>query len=358
MRIAQITNLKESVPPINQHGLEQVVFDLTEELVKMGHEVTLFSTADSKTSAKLVPIWPHALARDPYGSYMDSTTYSLWSVAEAFHHYREFDIIHDHGRFVAGHLAGIIPTPVVLTVHHPISFEFTYKQALPQEYHPYFEHVWKRRATSAHTVVVSQFQASLYPAESTVIYNGLPLEKWPYSPQPGKYLAFLGYITADKGVAQAIQAVLPTDKTLLIAGPRMDTGPDKQYFDREIAPYLNERIRYVGPLNFEEKKKFLAEAQATLMPVQWDEPFGLVAIESLACGTPVVAWDRAALPEIIEDGVSGFLVNSVSQLTQKISMVDQLSRQATRKRVEEKFSARQMAQNYLDLYTRLATTSH
>lgn len=355
LRIAQVTNLQESVPPKGKNGLEQVVSDLTEELVKMGHEVTLFASADSQTSAKLVSIWPKARSRDEYGKAMDSQTFATWAIAEAFIRHKEFDIIHSHaGGFMAGHFAGAIPTPVVTTTHNPVSYDFL--KQFPPEYLQYFEKIQEKHFNYAHAVVVSQFQANILRRPSTVIANGIPLENWDtFRAEPGEYFAFLGYMTPDKGAAEAVEAILKTDEKLVIAGSLRDDDPrGHEYFEKRIKPFIDDgKIKFVGILKPEEKADFYKKAKATLMPIQWDEPFGLVAIESMVCGSPVIAWNRAAMPEIIEEGVSGYLVNSVEEMTEKIQQVDKLSRTKARERVEQYFTAEIMAKKYVALYERI-----
>ncbi len=355
LRIAQVTNLQESVPPKGKNGLEQVVSDLTEELVKMGHEVTLFATSDSKTSATLVPIWPKALSRDSFKQTMDSQTFAMWSVSEAFIRHTDFDIIHSHaGGFMAGHFAGAIPTPVVSTIHNPVSYDFL--NQFPPEYLHYFETIQEKHFAHTYTVTVSQFQANILKRPSTVITNGIPIENWnTYSAESGEYFAFLGYMTPDKGAAEAIQAILKTNEKLVIAGSLREDDPrGHTYFEERIKPYIDDKqIKFVGILKPEAKVEFYKKAKATLMPIQWDEPFGLVAIESMVCGTPVIAWNRAAMPEIIEDGVSGYLVNSVEEMTEKITQVDKLSRTKARERVEQHFTAEIMAKKYVALYEKI-----
>jgi len=355
LRIAQVTNLQESVPPLGKNGLEQVVYDLTEELVRMGHEVTLFATANSKTSADLIPIWPAAMSRDQYAHALDSQTMTMWAVAEAFIRYSDFDVIHSHaGGYIAGHFAGAIPTPVVSTIHNPVSYDFL--KQFPPDYLHYFETIQEKHFAYAHPVAVSNFQASVLKRSCHVIHNGIPLESWnTFSQESGDYFAFLGYMTPDKGAAEAIQGILQTNERLVIAGSLREDDPGGQeYFKEKIKPFINDRqIKYVGVLNHDQKVEFFKKAKATLMPIQWDEPFGLVAIESMACGTPVIAWNRAAMPEIIEDRVSGYLVNSLGELVERIGEIDKISRLAVRKRVEERFSAEAMGRKYVDFYTTL-----
>ncbi|MCA9397777.1 glycosyltransferase, partial [candidate division WWE3 bacterium] len=292
LRIAQVTGLHESVPPVNKSGLEQLVHYLIEGLIKRGHSVTLFGTGDSKTSAELVPVWPMATTRDPLGKILPDQTYTTWAVSEAYLQSERFDIIHNHTGWVSGHFAGLIDTPVVTTLHHPVPSPKGFFDQFPDEYLSYFKTFEDDHFKNNHLVAVSHSQTRHLVQPATVIHNGIPEEEWStYSSKPGDYLAYLGYISGNKGVHEAILATLNTNETLKIAG-----GVDEndfrsiEYFNDKVKPYIDhEQIIYVGALDNNEKKEFLAGAKATLMPIQWDEPFGLVAIESMSCGTPVIA---------------------------------------------------------------------
>lgn len=362
LRIAQITNLWESVPPQSKGGLEHMVHYLTEELVKQGHQVSLFATGDSKTSANLQAIWPKAISRDSYSHTIDQATGSLWAVSEAFSHADEFDVIHDHTYFVAAHLTPLINTPVISTIHNPISLEVEFVESFPKEYRYFFDTYQFSHSKELTRVVVSNYQKQQLhkhlSIESTVIHNGLPMDEWQtYSYEPGEYFAYLGYISGNKGVAEAIQAILQTDETLKIAGPidEHDTA-SLEYFTEKVEPYIDDQqIQYLGGLDYKEKQTFLANAKGTLMPIQWDEPFGLVAIESLATGTPVIGMSRAALPEIIIEGKTGFLVSSVDEMVEKISKIGSIERKLCRQRVLDHFSAQSMAADYERLYYELSS---
>lgn len=359
LRVAQVTNLMESVPPLYQHGLEQLVYYLTEELVRQGVEVTLYATGDSKTSAKLVPVWPGATMRHPRVANMTAETYEVWSVSEAMAHAGDYDVIHDHTRFISGHFAGVVQTPVVTTIHHPIDFEKQLELAVPVEYRQFYKEFWARHQAKSHIVVVSEFQAGefekMYGYPPTVIHNGIDIKGIRYQETENRdYLAFLGYVTPNKGVAEAIQAVLPTVEKLIIAGPLDETEENQNYFNNKVKPYIDgNKIKFIGPVAGQDKWDLLAGAKATLMPIQWDEPFGLVAVESLAVGTPVIATCRGALPEILVNGVSGFVVDSVEEMSQRIKDLNQIDRGDCRKRVEEEFTAKKMTEKYIELYRSL-----
>lgn len=356
LRIAQVTSLQESVPPLNKNGLEQVVYYLTEELVKMGHDVTLFATADSKTSAKLVPIWPIAVSRDKLCQNLPGGTYAMWSVFRCASQASEFDIIHDHTRFHFPLLTNLIKTPVISTLHHPLSDirEQGFREIFPESYQSYLEANWNEKRVSVQSVGVSHSQMKKYQGACSVIHNGVPLESFPFSRSPGNHFTFLGYINQDKGASQAIQSILKTSEKLLIAGPIRENDRNSQnYFENEIKPFLGNQIQYLGGLNFEEKIQLLKNSKAVLMPIQWDEPFGMVAIESMACGTPAIAWNRAAMPEIIENEKTGFLVNSIEEMADKINQIDKIDRPFVRQKTAEKFSSSLMARKYEEFYFKI-----
>ena len=360
LKIAQVTNLYESVPPQNKGGLEQMVSYLTEELVSMGHDVTLFGTADSKTTANLVPLWPTAVSQDKPSQIREMSWYADLAVANVLEQADDFDIIHDHTYFVGSRYGHLTSTPILTTMHHPVSFETHLLNEFPPEYRDFAMRQDQHFLKETTTVTVSEFQRMELQKQlnrkGVVIHNGIPLSEW-QDPNldTGSYFAYLGYISGNKGVYEAIQATLSTEEILKIAGPIDDHDENsKKYFSQKVEPFIDEKqIQYVGGLNLKEKQEFLKNAKATLMPIQWDEPFGLVAIESLAMGTPVIAFNRGALPEIIENGVSGFLVNSVEEMTSRMHEVNLLSRHDARNKYEENFTARSMAIQYEEFYRSL-----
>lgn len=360
LKIAQITNLWESVPPKSKGGLEQMVYYLTEGLVQQGHKVTLFCTGDSQTSAHQEVVWPKAVSHDPASQTRKRDWFSDLAVSTAFLQSEKFDIIHDHTYFVGARWAGLIDTPVIVTMHHPVDFEVDLLYEFPPKYHPYILRNKNLQYQYVQTVTVSQFQQEQlrekFQRSARTIHNGIPTSNWNhFNPTPQGYLAYLGYISGLKGVKQAIQAVKKTNMPLKIAGGfDKDDQPSVDFFENEVSPHLDgKQIEYLGYLPYEEKKEFLRNAKATLMPVQWDEPFGLVAVESLAVGTPVIAWNRGALPEIIIDGETGFLVESVEEITAKIAEIDKINRTACRRRYEENFTAEKMVKEYEKLYYKL-----
>jgi glycosyltransferase involved in cell wall biosynthesis len=345
LRIAQIATLVEPVTDSSKNGLSQIVYILTQELVALGHEVTLYAPLSSSTNAKLVPLSDFAGAAE-------TILGKVLPVAAAYADWRNFDIIHDHTRFYSTLFAHLLPTPVVSTVHHPIKFEELHWNYPADQYSVYVKAMWDRLVQNMTTVFVSRFQRLGFAGAAEVIYNGIPLKMWS-NPNfsSGKYLAFLGAINETKGTREAIEAALLAKEAIVIAGTTDEQG---EYFQKSIRPFVDgEQVRYIGPVNFEEKKKFLADAKAVLMPIQWDDPFPTVALESLASGTPVIAWNRSSLGEIIEDGQSGFLVSSVDEMAARIKEVGKIDRSQCRSRVARLFDSKEMAKNYVNLYQRL-----
>ena len=345
LRIAQISNLVAPITDSSTNDLAQIVYNLTQELVDLGHDITLYAPLHSSTNARLVP-----LSSLPNAS--ETILGKVLPVAAAFSDWRHFDIIHDHTRFYSTLSAHLLPIPVVSTVHHPVEFDELHWHHSAEEYRTFFRSIWERLVKSVNTVFSSQFQRAHFRGEARVIYNGIPLNKWS-KPNfaSGKYLAFLGAITETKGTHEAIKAALLANEAIMVAGTTDENG---EYFQRKIKPFVDgERVKYIGSLNFEQKRSFLAEAKAVLMPIQWDDPLPTVALESLASGTPVIAWDRSSMPEIIQNGKSGFLVSSIEEMATRVGDLSRIDRKACRSRAELLFDSRQMANRYVDLYKAL-----
>lgn len=345
LRIAQISNLVTPITDSSTNGLAQIVYNLTQELVDLGHDVTLYAPLHSSTKARLVP-----LSSLPNAS--ETILGRVLPVAAAFSDWRHFDIIHDHTRFYSTLSAHLLPIPVVSTVHHPVEFDELHWHHSAEEYSTFFRSIWERLVKSVNTVFSSQFQRVHFSGKARVIYNGIPLNRWS-KPNfaSGHYLAFLGAITETKGTHEAIRAALLANEAIIVAGTTDENG---EYFQGKIKPFVDsDRVKYIGSLNFEQKRNFLAEAKAVLMPIQWDDPLPTVALESLASGTPVIAWDRSSMPEIIENGKSGFLVSSIEEMAARVGDLCRIDRKACRSRAELLFDSRQMANRYVSLYKTL-----
>ncbi len=339
MRIAQIAPLHEAVPPKLYGGTERVVSFLTEELVAQGHDVTLFASGDSVTSARLEPIWPRALRLDP--AIRDPIAPHMLLMEAARRKADEFDVLHFHMDYWSFSLFGRQRTPFVTTMHGRLD--------LP-ELQPVFD-------TFPHAPVVSISDAQRRPLPQAryvgTVHHGLPENL--LTPQPGKqsYLAFLGRIAPEKGPDKAIRIARACGVPLKIAA-KVDRA-DQVYFDTVIRPMLAEGgVEMIGEINDAQKPAFLSGAVGLLMPIDWPEPFGLVMIEAMACGTPVIAFHRGSVPEIVEDGLTGFIVEDETGAMAAVNRLPTLSRSAVRGRFETRFTARRMAEDYLHIYRSLA----
>lgn len=335
MRIAQVAPLYERVPPKFYGGTERVVSYLTEELVNLGYEVILFASGDSQTKAKLIPISPNALRLDK--NCRDPLIWHLYMLEEVFKRAKFFDIIHFHIEYLHLPLAVRYDIPFVTTLHGRLD--------LP-EYVPFF-----KKFKSAPFVSISNSQRKPLPWLNwqATVYHGLPENLYKFYPQTGKYLAFLGRISPEKRPDRAIEIAEKFGMELKISA-KVDKA-DELYFKEVIKPMLKSPwVEYIGEIGEKEKNEFLGNAYALVFPIDWPEPFGLVMIEALACGTPVVAWECGSVPEIIEDGVTGFIVNSIDSAVSALEKVKDLDRKACRKSFERRFTAKRMAQEYLQVY--------
>ncbi|MFZ0708781.1 MAG: glycosyltransferase family 4 protein [Terrimicrobiaceae bacterium] len=345
LRIAQISNLFAPVTESSKNGLSQIVYILTQELVALGHDVTLYAPLSSSTDAKLVPL-------SDFDDASETILGKVLPVGAAFADCGNYDIIHDHTRFYSVLFAHLLPVPMVSTVHHPVEFDELHWHYPAEPYRLYFRAIWERLVKSVTTVCVSQYQRAGFGDRAKLIYNGIQLDRWPKANfSTGRYLAYLGAINETKGTHEAIQAALLAKEDIVVAGTTDERG---EYFQQSIRPFVDgNHVKYIGPLDFEEKQEFLAQAKAVLMPIQWNDPFPTVALESLASGTPIIAWDRSSMPEIIENGKSGFLVSSVEEMASRIKDIGKIDRRACRSRAALRFDSKQMANNYVDLYQTL-----
>ncbi len=337
MRIAQVAPLTEAVPPKLYGGTERVVHWLTEELVALGHDVTLFASGDSQTSAKLDAIWPRALrldgaVRDPSALHMVMLEHVRQKCDD-----EEFDFLHFHLDYFPFSLFCRQPTPFLSTMHGRLD--------LP-ELQPVFTSF-----SSVPVVSISDAQRRPLPQANWAgtIYHGLP-EKL-LTPQPAKcdYLAVLGRIAPEKGVDRAIKIAIRCGIPLKIAA-KVDRA-DQDYYDAIVRPLMDHPlIEYVGEIGDAEKSQFLSGAIALLLPIDWPEPFGLVMIEAMACGAPVIAYNRGSVPEIIDEGLTGFVVEDETSAVGAVNRLSGLSRVAVRQQFEARFTARRMALDYLAAY--------
>jgi glycosyltransferase involved in cell wall biosynthesis len=348
MRIAQIAPPFESVPPTRYGGTERVVATLTDELVHRGHDVTLFASGDSRTSARLVPIVDRALwHREP--PYKDLAAF--WPIALGYLAERldEFDVIHNHLDFWTYPLARLAPCPVVTTLHGRLD--------LP-ELQPLY-----RVFSDVPLVSISDAQRAPVPFANwaTTIYHGIELDQFTFNPQPHGYLAFLGRISPEKGLDTAIRVAQRTGMPLKIAARKPlqfsrdpNVRQDWRHFNEVIQPLLTaDGVEFVGEVGGRQKDAFLGGAAALLFPICWPEPFGLVMAEALACGTPVLALRHGSVPEVIRHGVTGYIGDSEDDLVDAVNRIGDIDRAACRAEAERRFSSGAMASEYERLYHRL-----
>lgn len=360
MKIAQVAPIWISVPPKKYGGGELIVHYLTEELVRRKHKVTLFASADSKTSARLIPGWKKCIIEERlYGQPIrwGNCVFPLLNMSRAFEMADEFDIIHVHenSTCLSNFFTQLVKTPVVTTIHDPFpSSRDKDRWAVFSKYkNNNYIAISESHRRSAKKLGLN-FVAT--------IYNGIDIGAFKFNPKPGKYLAWLGRFAPNKGAKEAILAAKAMNENLILAG-RIDINSpaSKEYWYKEIKPNLTQKIRYIGEVNHSKKVKLLSGAKVLLNTIQWEEPFGLVTIEAMACGTPVIIFDRGAARETVINGKTGFIVKprnkdggaNIEGLLKAIGKIKQIDRQNCRKWVEEKFTIKRMVDDYEKVYLKI-----
>jgi glycosyltransferase involved in cell wall biosynthesis len=339
MKIAQVAPLTEAVPPKLYGGTERVVAYLTDALVELGHDVTLFASGDSSTKATLVPIWPRALRLDPsVKDYFAPIFMELETVARRAH---EFDVIHAHLDYFGFPLLRRLGVPSVTTLHGRLDLP-----ELPALYGLYGDEP---------VVSISNSQRSPLPGANYVatILHGLPHDLLQAGPGDGGYLAFLGRISPEKAPDAAIRIAAAAGLPLKVAA-KVDRV-DEEYYKAVVEPLLSRGdVQFIGEIGEHQKSGFLGRAAALLFPIAWREPFGLVMIEAMACGTPVIAFNNGSVPEVLEDGLTGFIVDTEEEAIAAVARIGSLDRRRIREEFDRRFTARHMAENYLALYSTLS----
>ncbi len=336
MRIAQISPLFEAVPPKLYGGTERVVYSLTEELVAMGHDVTLFASGDSITSAKLAPMRDQALRLDPSVKDWVATYYKM--VEEIYRVKDDFDVLHFHIDYFPLQLFSRQNVPFLTTIHGRLDVkEFV-------ETYSTFEH--------CPFVSISNSQRRPIPNLNWVrtVLHGMPRNILTPQPVKQEYAAFLGRISPEKGADRAIAIAGKAGMKLKIAA-KVDNA-DKEYYDSKIKPLItgNPDVEFIGEINDAQKPAFLSGAHALVFPIDWPEPFGLVMIESMACGTPVIAFKHGSVPEVMDDGLTGFVVNTIDEAVTALGKVNTLDRAKVRATFDRRWTSRRMAEDYVDVY--------
>jgi glycosyltransferase involved in cell wall biosynthesis len=340
MRIAQVSPLFEAVPPKLYGGTERVVWWLTEELVQMGHDVTLFASGDSVTSAKLDPMIEQAIRLDP--SVKDWVSHYHRMVELIRRRADEFDVIHFHIDYFPFSVFSRQRTPFVTTMHGRLDL-------------PEFKAVYET-FLDVPLVSISDNQRLPIPRQNWVktVHHGMPSELLMPQPVKQEYFAFLGRVSPEKGLDRAIRVAAQCGMKLKVAA-KVDNA-DKEYFETEIKPLLSQgHVEFIGEINDAQKPAFLSGAAALMFPIDWPEPFGLVMIESMACGTPVVAYRHGSVPEVIDHGVTGFIIDAGDEaaFVAAAKQAKTLNRAKVRAQFERRFTARRMAEDYLEVYDRL-----
>ncbi len=360
MKIAQIAPPWISIPPKNYGGTEQVISALTEEQVKQGHDVTLFATGDAQTSAKLISYFPKALTTQkvPWAAHLKP----YYHLSSALEHAKEFDIIHTHlsssSDLYLFPLTAALQTAHITTVHS--HFPFDRVQTWTGDADDYFLQKWGENVPC---VTISEQERSNAPKHLQVIgvvYNGLAMQNYPFKERKREnILVWLGRFIPDKGVHLAIEVAKRAHMPIVLAGTIDRAQQDSlRYFHEQIEPHIdNKQVKYIGPVNKQQKSRLLSRASGFLNPIQWEEPFGMVMIEAMAMGCPVISFKRGAAPELIRDGETGFLVETLDEMVEAIPKLGEIEQKRTHQHVEEHFSARSMAQNYEKIYQQVRATN-
>jgi glycosyltransferase involved in cell wall biosynthesis len=338
MRIAQVSPLIESVPPKHYGGTERIVSYLTEELVRLGHEVTLFASSDSVTNARVIAPCQRSLRKNE--KCKDPVAREVLLVDHVLEHAGEFDVIHFHTGYLHFPVCRCLSVPHLTTLHGRLD--------LP-DLVPVFE---RFRDEPLISISNAQRQPLAWANWQTTIYHGLPKDLLAFRQGSDDYLAFLGRISPEKGADRAIEIAKRVGIPLKIAA-KVDRV-DRRYFKRVVEPLLNDsHVEWVGEISDHQKNDFLGNAYALLFPIDWPEPFGLVMIEAMACGTPVIAYDQGSVPEVMDDGLTGFIVRELDEAAEAVRQVRNLSRARCREVFDKRFTATRMANDYIHMYQRM-----
>ncbi len=335
MRIAVLSPVSWRTPPVHYGPWETVVSLLTEELVRMGLDVTLFATGDSQTSGKLAAVCPRSYSEDHS---VDPKVAECLHISAVFERAAEFDLIHNHFDFLPLTYSGLVGTPVLTTIHG-----FSSQKIMP---------VYEKYNARSHYVAISESDKSPELDYIATIHHGIDITQFPFSDSAGEYLLFFGRIHPDKGVREAIQVARSTGIKLIIAG----IIQDQDYFTTHVEPYVDgTTIEYVGSVGPDQRGDVLSHALALLHLISFDEPFGLSLIESMACGTPVIAFDRGSMPEIIRDGETGYIVKDIEGAINAVATVEAIARSDCRTDVENRFTSTRMARDYFRVYEKIVS---
>lgn len=329
MRVAVLSPVAWRTPPVHYGPWEQMASNLTENLVKLGCEVTLFATGDSKTSGKLNAVINKGYETDRN---QDAKVIECLHISNLMENASSFDIIHNHFDFLPLTYSKLISTPVITTIHG-----FSSDKIIP---------VFKKYNQNTSYVSISNADRNKELSYLATVYNGLNVNEFSFNEYPEDYLLFFGRIHPDKGTAEAIEIARGSGKRLIIAG----IIQDENYFNNSVKPYLNSDIEFIGHAGPSQRNQLMQNAIALLHPINFNEPFGLSVVEAMLCGTPVIAFNKGSMPELIEDQKNGFLVKNTKEAIAIIKNKISINREFCYSNAKEKFSAERMAQEYLNLY--------
>ena len=333
MRIAVLSPISWRTPPRHYGPWESVVSLLTEELVRLGLDLTLFATGDSKTSGKLVAVCPRPYSEDPS---VDPKVAECLHISEVFERAADFDLIHNHYDFLPLTYSALVKTPVVTTIHG-----FSSPSIIP---------VYKKYNAQSHYVAISEADKSPELDYIATIHHGIDIAQFPFLEAEGKYLLFFGRIHPDKGVREAINVAQRVGIKLVIAG----IIQDQDYFAAEVEPHIDgSTVEYLGSVGPDQRASVMGHALALLHLISFEEPFGLSMVESMACGTPVIAFACGSIPEIIRDGETGYIVEDIEHAVDAVAALQSIDRSACREDVEQRFSHTRMARDYVDAYEKI-----
>jgi glycosyltransferase involved in cell wall biosynthesis len=332
MKVAVLSPVAWRTPPRHYGPWEQIASNITEGLVKLGVDVTLFATGDSITSAKLFNVCDSGYEEDRT---QDAKVLECMHISHLMEQAADFDIIHNNFDFLPLTYSALIKTPVITTIHG-----FSSPKIIP---------VYKKYNATGHYVSISDADRSPELEYIATVYNGIDNKHFEFNEQPGDYLLYFGRIHPDKGTAEAIEIAKKSKRRLIIAG----LIQEQRYFDERVKPELNHQIKYIGNAEPAKRNELLGNAFALLHPISFNEPFGMSVAEAMLCGTPVIAFNRGSMPELIKHGETGFLVNSVEEAVEAVNEVKNINRYECRAWSAAKFSSEKMAGDYLKLYKRI-----
>ena len=337
IKIGMLSPIAWRTPPRHYGPWESFVSVLTEGLVNYGLDVTLFATADSQTKAKLRAVCKRGYEEDPS---IEPKVWESLHISEVFEHADEFDIIHNNFDFLPLTYSALVSTPVVTTIHGFSS---------PRIYPVYQK--YNGRVFYVSISMADRLDSLDYIAN---VYHGIDISRFTFQPRTGEYLLFFGRIHNDKGAREAIRIARASGMKLVMAG----IIQDRQYYEKEVEPFIDgTNVIYVGSVGPEKRDKLLGNAYALLHPINFNEPFGLSVVEAMACGTPVIAFNRGSMPELITPGVNGFLVNNENEAVNALLGIPKIDRSLCRKVVEERFTSDRMVRDYIEVYTRIVNTT-